>query len=164
MNKTIASAVVAALATLGTLATTAAHADGHYVPGVEGMQAASVPPPGFYYLGYLVDYNIDSFRAPGSSDNLPGRNKGTVVALALWSVALGWTHFGCSVALAGMALLALAWRRRHARRGRRALARRATFCPMVPAPTTPTLVTLRASALSGAPAGRFARFCTRSNA
>lgn len=82
MKKTIASAVVAALATLGTLTTTAVHADGHYVPGVEGMQAASVPPPGFYYLGYLVDYNIDSFRAPGSSDNLPGRNKGTVVALA----------------------------------------------------------------------------------
>ena len=52
--------------------------------------------------------------------------RGTVVALALWSVALGWTHFGCSVALAGMALLALAWRQRHARRGRRALARRAT--------------------------------------
>jgi hypothetical protein len=51
---------------------------------------------------------------------------GTFIALALWSVALGWTHFGCSVALAGMALLALAWRRRHARRGRRALARRAT--------------------------------------
>ena len=50
---------------------------------------------------------------------------GTFSALALWSLALGWTHFGCSVALAGMALLALAWRHRHVRRGRRALARRA---------------------------------------
>jgi hypothetical protein len=50
---------------------------------------------------------------------------GTVVALALWSIALGWTHFGCSVALAGMGLLALGWWRRHARRGRRRQARRA---------------------------------------
>jgi hypothetical protein len=33
-----------------------------------------------------------------------------------------------------------------------------------PAPTMPTLVTLRASDLSGAPAGRLARFCTRSKA
>ena len=31
-----------------------------------------------------------------------------------------------------------------------------------PAPTTPTFVTGRASFLSGAPTGRFARFCTRS--
>ncbi len=41
---------------------------------------------------------------------------------------------------------------------------RANCDAMRPAPTTPTLVTSRASALSGAPAGRFARFCTRSNA
>ena len=33
------------------------------MPGVEGMQAASVPPPGFYYLGYLLNYDIDDFRA-----------------------------------------------------------------------------------------------------
>ena len=79
MKKVIASAVTALLATLGT---GAALAGGHYVPGVEGVQAASVPPPGMYYLGYLVDYNIDNFRAPGSSDNLPGHNRGTVVALA----------------------------------------------------------------------------------
>lgn len=59
-----------------------AQAGGHYVPGVEGLQAASVPPPGTYYLAYAVDYNIDQFKAPGSSDALPGHNKGTVVALA----------------------------------------------------------------------------------
>lgn len=73
---------VAVFALLGTLATTGAQADGHYVPGVEGMQAASVPPPGMYYLGYLVNYSIDDFRAPGSSSNLPGHNRGTVTALA----------------------------------------------------------------------------------
>ena len=75
----IAAAVLAAL---GSLFATQALADGHYVPGVEGMQAASVPPPGMYYLGYLVNYQIDDFRAPGSSSNLPGHNRGTVTALA----------------------------------------------------------------------------------
>lgn len=74
--------IAAALALAGALAATGAQAEGHYVPGVEGVQAASVPPPGMYYLGYLVNYSIDGFRAPGSSDNLPGHNRGTVTALA----------------------------------------------------------------------------------
>jgi hypothetical protein len=59
-----------------------AHAGGHYVPGVEGVQAASVPPPGWYYLGYLVNYSIDELRAPASSNTIPGSNTGTVSALA----------------------------------------------------------------------------------
>jgi hypothetical protein len=41
---------------------------------------------------------------------------------------------------------------------------RASWLAISPAPTMPTLVTGRASALSGAPAGRLARFCTRSKA
>ena len=73
---------VAALALAGALAAPLAQAEGHYVPGVEGMQAASVPPPGFYYLGYLLNYDIDDFRAPGTKSNLPGHNRGTVSALA----------------------------------------------------------------------------------
>ncbi|GGH67170.1 phenol degradation protein [Comamonas phosphati] len=73
---------IAALALAGGLAAGGAQAEGHYVPGVEGIQGASVPPPGLYYLGYLVNYNINDFRAPGSSDNLPGHNRGTVTALA----------------------------------------------------------------------------------
>ena len=80
MKKTFAA--TALLAGLGSLAPLAAQAEGHYVPGVEGAQAASVPPPGFYYLGYVVNYNINSFRAPGSSTDLPGHNSGTVTALA----------------------------------------------------------------------------------
>ncbi len=39
---------------------------------------------------------------------------------------------------------------------------RASWLAMSPAPTIPTLVTGRARALSGAPAGRRARFWTRS--
>lgn len=77
--KKILSAACAAV--LGS-ALPVAQAGGHYVAGVEGQQAASVPPPGTYYLGYLVHYDIDSFRAPGSRSELPGGNSGTVTALA----------------------------------------------------------------------------------
>jgi len=59
-----------------------AHAEGHYVPGVEGIQAASVPPPGLYYLGYMANYNAEQFKAPGGSTALPGNNKATIFALA----------------------------------------------------------------------------------
>ena len=58
MKKTFAATAV--LAGLASLAPLAAQAEGHYVPGVEGIQAASVPPPGFYYLGYAVNYNANS--------------------------------------------------------------------------------------------------------
>ena len=64
LSQRTATAVLAGLASLSPLV---AQAEGHYVPGVEGIQAASVPPPGFYYLGYAVNYNANSFRAPGSS-------------------------------------------------------------------------------------------------
>ena len=73
---------LASAAALVLLATTGAHAEGHYVAGVEGLQGPSVPPPGMYYLGYLVHYDINSLRAPGSSDALAGRNKGSVTAVA----------------------------------------------------------------------------------
>lgn len=69
-------------ATLLATALNAAAGGGHYVAGVEGLQGASVPPPGTYYLGYLVNYNIDELKAPGTRDAIPGDNKGTVVALA----------------------------------------------------------------------------------
>lgn len=70
------------LSALTVVASVSASAGGHYVPGVEGIQAASVPPPGMYYLGYLVNYSIDELRAPGSSNTVPRSNTGTVSALA----------------------------------------------------------------------------------
>lgn len=72
----------AALALVAALAGGAAQAEGHYVTGVEGLQGSSVPPAGNYYLGYLVNYDIQSFRAPGSDSDIPGRNTGSVTALA----------------------------------------------------------------------------------
>lgn len=77
--KKITQLALAATLAAGSLC---AQAGGHYVAGVEGIQAASVPPPGMYYLAYLVDYNIDQFKIPGTSNNLPGHNTGTVTAMA----------------------------------------------------------------------------------
>jgi len=78
----IRSTIQAALGALTLLAAGVAQAGGHYVAGVEGVQAASVPPPGMYYLGYLVNYQTDSVRAPGGETDLPGNNSIKVTALA----------------------------------------------------------------------------------
>jgi hypothetical protein len=41
---------------------------GHYVNGVEGIKAATLPPPGFYYRLYNVFYNADEYTdADGDS-------------------------------------------------------------------------------------------------
>jgi hypothetical protein len=74
--------IIAAACAAAALFAGAAHAEGHYVTGVEGVQAASVPPPGNYYLGYLVNYDINSFRDVDSDKNLAGSNTGRVTALA----------------------------------------------------------------------------------
>lgn len=58
------------------------HAEGHYVPGIEGVKAASVPPKGNYYIGYFVNYGVDSLKAPGTDTDIPASNEGTVTALA----------------------------------------------------------------------------------
>ncbi|MCE1116781.1 MULTISPECIES: SphA family protein [Pseudomonas] len=59
-----------------------ANAAGHYVPGAEGLQAASAPPPGLYYLAYVLNYDMDRFRAPGGNHDMPGHNSGSVTAVA----------------------------------------------------------------------------------
>jgi len=37
---------------------------GHYVNGVEGIKAASLPPPGLYLRLYTVSYEADTMKAP----------------------------------------------------------------------------------------------------
>ncbi len=71
------------LLTLSTLlASTSAYAvNGHYVPGIEGMKGASVPPPGTYYRGYAVHYDIDKLTT-NQGKSVPGKNTGKVTALA----------------------------------------------------------------------------------
>ena len=43
---------------------------GHYVPGVEGIKAGSLPPPGVYWRSYNIFYNSGSLRA-GDGKELP---------------------------------------------------------------------------------------------
>ncbi|GEK48227.1 hypothetical protein HPA02_25100 [Bisbaumannia pacifica] len=66
---------------IATVATPAFAVNGHYPPGIEGLGAAAAPPPGLYYRGYLLHYDIDEFN-DASGDALPGNNSGTVTALA----------------------------------------------------------------------------------
>ncbi len=42
----------------------------HYVPGVEGIKGASLPPPGFYVRDYNVFYTADRVNTPGG-DKIP---------------------------------------------------------------------------------------------
>ncbi|OXY80398.1 hypothetical protein B6S08_17850 [Oceanimonas doudoroffii] len=67
-------------AMLPVLAGPALAANGHYVPGVEGIKGALVPPPGVYYRGYLAHYDIDSLRND-QGNKLPQNNTGSVSAL-----------------------------------------------------------------------------------
>ncbi len=72
----------AALLAASSLISSAAFAvNGHYVPGIEGMGGPSVPPPGTYYRGYLVHYDIDKLTTD-KGKSVPGSNKGKVTALA----------------------------------------------------------------------------------
>lgn len=56
-------------------------ANGHYVPGAEGLGAPQVPPPGVYYRGYGVYYDIDGV-VDRDGKAFSGGNSGTVMALA----------------------------------------------------------------------------------
>lgn len=76
---------------LGLPLTAAADATQHYVPGVEGIQAASVPPPGFYLRFYGVYYDSDDVKVDAiSSDDgaIPGGGDSAtvkaVVPRAIW--------------------------------------------------------------------------------
>lgn len=59
-----------------SLAVTTYASDSHYVPGLEGVKGAVLPPPGVYYKGYVVGYSADKNEA------LPPDSKVTVTALA----------------------------------------------------------------------------------
>ncbi|MDZ7809445.1 MAG: transporter [Arhodomonas sp.] len=61
----------------------------HYVPGVEGNKAASVPPPGFYLRNYGVYYDSDTVRVdtPSGDGSLPVDSSAEVFAVvprAIW--------------------------------------------------------------------------------
>ncbi len=58
--KVTSIAFAAALLMLSSL--TAQSEKGHYVPGVEGIKAATLPPPGVYFRSYNVFYNASTLN------------------------------------------------------------------------------------------------------
>lgn len=62
-------------------------AHGHYISGVEGLKAASLPPEGFYWRMYNVFYTAGEMR-DNHGDKAAGRNTADVYALVnrfIWS-------------------------------------------------------------------------------
>lgn len=55
-----AAALLLCLLALGSAARAAEK--GHYVPGVEGIKAASLPPPGLYFRSYNIFYNAGTLK------------------------------------------------------------------------------------------------------
>ena len=51
-----------ALALAALAGTIQAQPDAHYVPGIEGVKGASLPPPGFYFRDYNVFYVADQLN------------------------------------------------------------------------------------------------------
>ncbi len=45
-----------------------AHAFGHYTPGALGLNAATLPPPGFHYTGYNMYYTADKLHDNNGND------------------------------------------------------------------------------------------------
>ncbi|MBF0213438.1 MAG: transporter [Magnetococcales bacterium] len=70
--KTLGKIVLAGLCAAHVTAWSPAEAgeQGHYVHGVEGIKAASLPPPGLYWRWYNVMYQSTSLRNP-SGDKVP---------------------------------------------------------------------------------------------
>ncbi|QTP56591.1 transporter [Billgrantia sulfidoxydans] len=71
------------LAALGAslVATPVLAVNGHYPPGIEGLNAAAAPSEGLYYRGYLLHYDVEHFN-DGTGTAVPGDNSGSVTALA----------------------------------------------------------------------------------
>ncbi|WP_151669758.1 SphA family protein [Nitrincola schmidtii] len=69
MNRTKAVALASLLLT--PLVTQA----GQYVPGIEGVKSAVVPPPGVYYRGYAVHYDADKLKGVALPPNTETRVK-----------------------------------------------------------------------------------------
>ena len=55
-----------------TISLTVQAETGHYVGGIEGIKAATIPPPGQYYLAYNVFYNADKLMDEHGTDTGTG--------------------------------------------------------------------------------------------
>ena len=58
MKSLTLTAVLAELLLVGA----AQASSGHYIRGMEGLEAATLPPPGFYYRMHNMFYNVDTVK------------------------------------------------------------------------------------------------------
>jgi hypothetical protein len=80
VNKFI-SMILCICAAMMVMASSAAAYTGHYINGVEGIRAATLPPPGYYYRMYTLFYSADALR-DGSGDELNVGFEATALAIA----------------------------------------------------------------------------------
>jgi hypothetical protein len=65
-------AIVLALAALPLAASATEGGGGHYPNGAEGFYAGAVPPPGNYFINYLVNYHADRLNDGNGDNMIPG--------------------------------------------------------------------------------------------
>lgn len=64
-----------------------AQPDAHYLPGLEGIKGASLPPPGFYFKDYNVFYEADSLNNGAGNSAGPANLQSLTLATvprAIW--------------------------------------------------------------------------------
>lgn len=72
---------------------------GHYVPGVEGIKGATLPPPGFYIRNYNVFYYANRLN-DGGRDRVPGDFRAFVYANLMRGIWItDWTFLGGNVGM-----------------------------------------------------------------
>ena len=78
LTKCIGSLLIAGLLALAN--STQAQPSAHYVPGVEGIKGASLPPPGFWVRDYNAVYYADTLNGPNGYRNTEVDGKASIYA------------------------------------------------------------------------------------
>ncbi|MCF8480218.1 MAG: transporter [Rhodospirillum sp.] len=89
----IGAAALGGLVALGASQALAKEGGDQYPQGGEGFMAGAVPPPGFYFLGYGIDYRGDLVGNNGDKVALPGGSSVSIRADAVAARALYVSDF-----------------------------------------------------------------------
>jgi hypothetical protein len=89
----IGAAALGGLVALGASQALAKEGADQYPHGGEGFMAGAVPPPGFYFLGYGIDYRGDRVGNKGDKTTLPGGSSISIRADAVAARALYVSDF-----------------------------------------------------------------------
>jgi hypothetical protein len=71
-QRKLAQGLALALAALPLAVSASEGGKSAYVNGAEGFMAGAVPPPGNYFLNYVVNYNADKFNDGSGNNMIPG--------------------------------------------------------------------------------------------